>query len=71
MENKDYKDNRVGLEWLYRRHLYLRCGIKETSYTAGIGVSFSMFQINYAFENQELGNTHRISADINLRSFLK
>jgi len=68
---KEFRDNRLGLEWFYRNHLFLRCGIKEAGYTAGIGFSFSLFQINYAFENQELGNSHRISADINLNSLIK
>lgn len=59
----------AGLEWIYNETVALRAGITHSSLTAGAGFTFSRFTIDYGFSpHSDLGNTHRLSATIHLRS---
>ena len=75
-----YDDNdslNIGMEYSVRELLYLRTGYKLTSdiivhdsseeYSAGIGIKFKKYIIDYAFVPYGvLGNTHRISILVEL-----
>ncbi|MBN2417470.1 PorV/PorQ family protein [bacterium] len=59
----------AGLEWVYSDVFALRAGMTRSSLTAGAGFSFSRFTVDYGFSpHADLGNTHRVSATIHLRS---
>lgn len=58
--------NNYGFEWSFKEQLMLRFGFKDSFFASGAGFSFSKFRIDYAFENHDLGNSHRISADLDL-----
>ena len=53
-----------GLEYLYYNRLAIRFGLANETFTAGIGIHLSVFQIDYAFRSHDLGATHRINTAI-------
>jgi len=64
-------DFHVGAEyWLYQT-LALRVGSERKSLTAGGGVRISFFEVDYAFNAVDLGNTHRISLTLHQPPFTK
>jgi hypothetical protein len=55
-------DIRSGVEFSYLSRAAFRIGLDRTFLTAGFGLSFSSFQIDYGFsQHADLGDTHRIS----------
>jgi hypothetical protein len=55
---------RYGLEWRYRDRTYLRTGLYDRNFTAGVGVRFYSFLADYAFSTNELGFTNRIGLSL-------
>jgi hypothetical protein len=51
-----------GVEYLMSRFLAIRAGINDDTVTLGLGFIKSDWQMDYAFWNSEIGDTHRISA---------
>lgn len=60
-----------GVEWQFYHKLFLRAGVKDRRFTAGAGLVLSLFRIDYAFSNHDLGFLHRISADVDLGFLMK
>ena len=60
-----------GVEWQFYDKLFLRAGVKDRRFTAGAGLTLSLFRIDYAFSNHDLGFSHRISADVDLGFLMK
>ncbi len=54
------------MEYVYFNRLAIRFGIDAGDFTAGVGMKVSLFQIDYAYKNHELGGSHRISTSIRL-----
>lgn len=52
-----------GVEYWYRRMVAFRVG-REDRFTAGVGVLLWRVMLDYAFLNQDLGGTHRISGAV-------
>ena len=52
----------VGGEALFREKFAIRAGMSDEDFTAGAGIMFSGWEIDYAFQEQELGDIHRVSA---------
>ena len=56
--------SRVGFEYRVIPRVSLRAGISDepSTYTAGLGVGYNLFEIDYAFRyHEELGMTHQFS----------
>jgi len=56
-----YREWRAGAELEFFRILCLRTGFYQERFSAGAGLSLLGLQLDYAFINQDLDNTHRIS----------
>jgi len=57
----------VGIEYLLHRRVALRWGENAGSITAGAGLSFGRFRVDYAFgTHHDLGDTHRVSGAVRL-----
>jgi len=55
-------DLHTGMEIQFKKMIAFRFGLDNGLFTAGSGISFSAFRIDYGFSSHtELGNTHRIS----------
>jgi len=50
----------LGLEIEYKSLLALRIGSNHGNFTAGAGISYLFVKLNYAYQNHELGNSHRV-----------
>ena len=53
---------RIGIDYEVIRYLNLRIGAmnEPSSFSAGIGINYSIFEIDYAlFNHQDLGFTHQ------------
>jgi hypothetical protein len=50
----------LGTEILYESMFALRVGTNDGSFTAGAGIAYWKFKIDYAYQNYDLGNTHRV-----------
>ena len=61
-----YNDSHFGVEFAFLRTVALRAGIWGDRFSAGAGLSFRGFRIDYAFVMHDLGNTHRISGLLRL-----
>lgn len=59
--NTRYKEHDLGLEYNYHDLLFLRIGSRAGDFTVGSGISIGQFDVDYAFINHGLCNTHRIS----------
>lgn len=59
--NTRYKENDLGLEYSFDDLLFLRMGSRSGDFTVGSGISIGQFNVDYAFINHGLCNTHRIS----------
>lgn len=57
---------RAGLEWQWRQALALRVGHDGRSGTAGLGLGWGPFRVDYALVPHELGLSHRIGAAVRL-----
>jgi len=57
-------DLSAGLEYEIFRTISMRIGRERNHLTAGAGIKFSFFSIDYAFISYDLGNAHRISGNI-------
>jgi hypothetical protein len=63
---------RVGIDYQLIKYLNLRFGAMNnpSSFSAGIGINYSIFEIDYAvFNHQDLGLTHQFGITILLESF--
>jgi len=56
-----YKEHDLGFEYDFDELLFLRLGSRAGNFTVGSGISIGKFDIDYAFVNNGLCNTHRIS----------
>lgn len=62
---------RVGIDYEIIKYLNLRIGAmnEPSSFSAGIGVNYSLFEIDYAvFNHQDLGFTHQFGISLQFRS---
>ncbi|NOZ62108.1 MAG: UPF0164 family protein [Calditrichaeota bacterium] len=57
-------DLNAGLEYEIFQTISLRIGKERNHLTAGAGMKFSFFSVDYAFVSYDLGNAHRISGNI-------
>jgi len=64
VESKYKGTQHVGLEYTYAERLALRIGYDEERVSAGAGISFWMFRMDYALSNYGLGIIHRASASL-------
>lgn len=59
--------NHVGLEFIYNNQLSLRSGFYDNHFSAGMGIKYKRYNINYAFiTNSDLGHSHRVGLTANL-----
>ncbi len=69
----DFKPSvRVGVEYLIIKYLALRAGFmnEPNSFSAGIGINYSLFQIDYSiFTHTDLGLTHQVGVLIHFAEF--
>jgi hypothetical protein len=49
-----------GVEIKYKSLFAVRLGNNSSNFTAGAGISYWQFNIDYAYQNHELGNSHRV-----------
>lgn len=62
----DYKKH-FGAEFTYKNLISIRSGLDDEQFTAGLGLKFKDYRLDYAFiNNSELGATNRIGLRINL-----
>lgn len=61
-----YSDTHIGAEFTFLHVASLRAGLLNTNFTAGAGLQFKSFRIDYAFVTHDLGNTHRVSGVVGL-----
>jgi hypothetical protein len=61
-----YNDSHFGVEFAILHTVALRAGIWGNRFSAGTGLSFKGFRIDYAFVMHDLGNTHRVSGVLGL-----
>jgi len=55
----------AGVEYRYGDHLAVRLGSERKNLTAGAGLRYARFGVDYAFlGHEELGGTHRVSASV-------
>ncbi|MFH1007194.1 MAG: UPF0164 family protein [Candidatus Latescibacterota bacterium] len=64
IESKHKGTHHVGLEYTYAERLALRVGYDEARVSAGAGITFWMFRMDYALSNYDLGIIHRASASL-------
>lgn len=57
-------DFSYGAEYSFFKTMAFRIGMERENLTAGAGVHFRFFQLDYAFVSHDLENTHRISGRI-------
>ena len=57
-------DFNAGAEWRILNTIALRTGLNRRNLSAGAGIQFRHFDIDYAFVSYDLGNTHRVSGRI-------
>lgn len=50
----------VGFEVDYKSTFALRIGSNDGNFTAGAGIKYWRLQLDYAYQNHDLGNSHRI-----------
>ena len=56
----------AGLEFTYNNQLSFRSGLYDKYFSAGMGIQYKRYNINYAFiTNNDLGNSHRVGLTIN------
>ena len=65
--NTMYEYNRhIGVELIYKDLLSFRSGLFNEHFTAGMGIRYKKFLINYAFiTNDDLGGSHRVGVTAN------
>jgi len=51
----------LGSEFLYGETLAVRFGMNQGFFTAGAGLYLWKFQLDYAYQSHDLGNSHRVS----------
>lgn len=70
IEDLDTKVN-FGVEGKLSQNVCLRAGVHDGDLTAGLGFDMNDWSMDYAFEEQELGDIHRISGSIRFGSVPK
>ena len=62
-----YKYTRhMGAEFNYHNLISVRSGLYDNHFSAGLGIKYKRYNINYAFiTNSDLGNSHRIGLTVN------
>ena len=53
-----------GLEFQYKKFLSFRTGYFENNFSAGLGIKFYDFTLDYAFITHDLGNTNRVGLKV-------
>ncbi len=51
----------LGTEYRFGSFLAVRAGLNDSQLTAGLGFKFGRWEMNYAFENHDLGDHHRLA----------
>jgi len=59
-----FPETRAGVEFSLLHVAALRAGICNDSFSAGAGLRFKYFSVDYAFVTHDLGNTHRVSGGV-------
>jgi hypothetical protein len=55
---------RLGFELLYKKLFALRVGSHDGDFTAGAGITYWKIAIDYAYQIQDLGNSHRVGLSL-------
>jgi len=63
--------SRFGVEMIFRDTLSVRAGTDNGDVNVGVGVKLKKWQIEYAYSSNEIGDTNRISATVNLDDLVK
>lgn len=61
-----YTDTHLGVELAFLHTVALRAGLWGDRFSAGAGLSFKGFRLDYAFVTHDLGHTHRVSGVVEL-----
>jgi hypothetical protein len=67
-------ENRLGIELEYRRQFNFRLGMNQSAFTAGAGVDFNFFHVDYAYladTETQLGQVHRLGMSFNFDKLLE
>lgn len=65
--NSKYGGNaHIGFEVKYKSLFAVRLGNNARNFTAGAGLSYWHFNLDYAYQNHELGNSHRVEFSVYL-----
>ena len=56
----------LGSELVYSEILALRFGLYKGKFTAGAGLAYWKFSIDYAYQSHDLGNSHRVGVSLHL-----
>jgi hypothetical protein len=73
-DNRYEGENRLGVEVEYRRQFNFRVGMNQRAFTAGAGVDFNFFHVDYAYLadiEQQLGQVHRLGLSFNFDKLLE
>ena len=54
----------IGFEVKYKSLFAVRLGNNSSNFTAGAGISYWHFNLDYAYQNHELGNSHRVETSV-------
>lgn len=54
----------LGFEFLYRKIFAIRLGSNDGDFTAGAGITYWKITIDYAYQIQDLGNSHRVGLSL-------
>ncbi|MBU1355552.1 MAG: hypothetical protein KJ620_03215 [Candidatus Edwardsbacteria bacterium] len=64
---EDYQKGRLGTELKYRNILAFRAGREQSQPTFGAGLSIWRFNVDYAHNSHDLGNTHRVGGSYKMK----
>ena len=56
----------LGIDFVYKSLVALRLGSNDGAFTAGAGLAYWKIQIDYAYQNHDLGNSHRVGFSFGL-----
>lgn len=65
-EVKPLQETHVGVEFAFLHTIALRAGVWGERFSAGAGLLFRGFRVDYAFVTHDLGHTHRVSGSVAL-----
>jgi hypothetical protein len=64
LNSKYNSSGHIGIEVKYKSLFAVRLGNNNSNFTAGTGISYWHFNLDYAYQNHELGNSHRVEFSV-------